>query len=70
MPTSRRLFLEATLGLAGLGTAYAAPPQAAVDPAFEFPEIARRLKREEYEEAVLCARRLGLTNVDVQGWRG
>jgi putative pyruvate formate lyase activating enzyme len=38
--------------------------------AHEFPEIARRLKREEYEEAVACARRLGLTNLDVQGWRG
>ena len=24
----------------------------------------------EYEEAVACARRLGLTNLDVQGWRG
>jgi putative pyruvate formate lyase activating enzyme len=38
--------------------------------AFEFPEIARPLKRAEYEEAVACARRLGLTNLDVQGWRG
>jgi putative pyruvate formate lyase activating enzyme len=38
--------------------------------AFEFPEIARPLKQAEYEEAVACARRLGLTNLDVQGWRG
>jgi len=38
--------------------------------AFEFPEISRSLTRAEYEEAVACARRLGLTNLDVQGWRG
>jgi putative pyruvate formate lyase activating enzyme len=38
--------------------------------ASEFPEIARRLTRAEYEEAVACARRLGLTNLDIQGWRG
>jgi putative pyruvate formate lyase activating enzyme len=38
--------------------------------AFEFPEIARPLERSEYEEAVACARRHGLTNLDVQGWRG
>jgi len=37
--------------------------------ASEFPEIARPLTRSEYEEAVACARRLGLTNLDVQGWR-
>lgn len=37
--------------------------------ASEFPEIARPLRRAEYEEAVACARRLGLTNLDVQGWR-
>ncbi len=35
MPPSRRLFVEASVGLAGLGTAYASPPRAAVDPAFE-----------------------------------
>jgi len=35
-----------------------------------FPEIARPITREEYEEAVACARRLGLTNLDIQGWRG
>jgi putative pyruvate formate lyase activating enzyme len=38
--------------------------------ALEFPEIARSLTRAEYDEAVACARRLGLTNLDVQGWRG
>jgi putative pyruvate formate lyase activating enzyme len=38
--------------------------------AFEFPEISRPITRAEYEEAVTCARRLGLTNLDVQGWRG
>jgi putative pyruvate formate lyase activating enzyme len=38
--------------------------------ASEFPEIARPLKRAEYEEAVASARRLGLTNLDIQGWRG
>ena len=38
--------------------------------ASEFPEIARPITREEYEEAVACARRLGLTNLDIQGWRG
>ncbi len=37
--------------------------------AFEFPEIARPLTRAEYDEAVACARGLGLTNLDVQGWR-
>jgi putative pyruvate formate lyase activating enzyme len=38
--------------------------------ASEFPEIARPLTRAEYENAVACARRLGLTNLDIQGWRG
>ena len=38
--------------------------------AFEFPEISRPLTRAEYEDAVTCARRLGLTNLDIQGWRG
>jgi putative pyruvate formate lyase activating enzyme len=38
--------------------------------ASEFPEIARPLRRAEYEEAVACARRLGLSNLDIQGWRG
>jgi putative pyruvate formate lyase activating enzyme len=38
--------------------------------AFEFPEIARPITRAEYDEAVATARRLGLTNLDIQGWRG
>ena len=38
--------------------------------AFDFPEIARPLTRVEYEDAVSEARRLGLTNLDIQGFRG
>jgi putative pyruvate formate lyase activating enzyme len=38
--------------------------------AFDHPEIARRLTREEYEDAVRLARDAGLTNLDIQGWRG
>ncbi len=37
--------------------------------ALDYPKIARRLTREEYEEAVRWARDAGLTNLDVQGWR-
>jgi putative pyruvate formate lyase activating enzyme len=37
--------------------------------AFDYPKIARRLNRGEYEEAVRWAREAGLTNLDVQGWR-
>lgn len=37
--------------------------------AFDYPEIARPLRREEYEQAVRWAREAGLTNLDVQGWR-
>jgi putative pyruvate formate lyase activating enzyme len=36
--------------------------------AFDYPEIARRLKKEEYEQAVKWAKEVGLTNLDVQGW--
>jgi putative pyruvate formate lyase activating enzyme len=36
--------------------------------AFDYPEIARRLKRGEYAEAVKWAKDAGLTNLDVQGW--
>ena len=36
--------------------------------AFDYPEIARRLTRGEYEEAVRWAREAGLTNLDVQGY--
>lgn len=38
--------------------------------AFDFPEIARAITRREYDEAVAFARGLGLTNLDIQGWRG
>ena len=38
--------------------------------AFDFPEIARPLTRAEYQEAVSEGRRLGLTNLDIQGWHG
>ncbi len=34
----------------------------------EFPKIARRITRKEYEEVVDLARALGLTNLDVQGY--
>jgi putative pyruvate formate lyase activating enzyme len=35
--------------------------------AFEYPEIARRLTREEYAEVVEHARKAGLTRLDIQG---
>lgn len=38
--------------------------------AFDYPNISRRITREEYEEAVQCARDAGLINLDVQGYRG
>jgi len=38
--------------------------------AFDYPEISRRITREEYMEVVNLARELGLTNLDVQGYRG
>ena len=36
--------------------------------AFDFPEIARKITREEYREVVRQARDLGLENLDVQGF--
>jgi putative pyruvate formate lyase activating enzyme len=36
--------------------------------ASEYPEISRRLTREEYAGAVEWARAAGLTNLDIQGW--
>jgi putative pyruvate formate lyase activating enzyme len=36
--------------------------------ALGYPKIARRLTRDEYQEAVGWARDAGLTNLDVQGW--
>jgi putative pyruvate formate lyase activating enzyme len=38
--------------------------------AFDYPEISRRITREEYEDAVNWARESGLTNLDLQGYRG
>ena len=38
--------------------------------AFDYPLIARRLTRKEYEEVVDYAKGVGLTNLDIQGWRG
>lgn len=37
--------------------------------AFDFPEISRRITREEYERVVRKAKSLGLTNLDIQGYR-
>jgi len=37
--------------------------------ASEFPEIDRRITREEYIQAVAWARTAGLTNLDIQGYR-
>jgi putative pyruvate formate lyase activating enzyme len=36
--------------------------------AFDYPEIARRLTRREYDEAVRHARAAGLTNLELQGY--
>jgi putative pyruvate formate lyase activating enzyme len=38
--------------------------------ASKYPAISRRITREEYEEVVDLARELGLSNIDVQGYRG
>jgi putative pyruvate formate lyase activating enzyme len=38
--------------------------------AFDYPEINRRITREEYEDVVRYARKAGLTNLDIQGYRG
>jgi putative pyruvate formate lyase activating enzyme len=35
----------------------------------KYPEIARRITRREYQEAVDWARAAGLTNLDIQGYR-
>jgi putative pyruvate formate lyase activating enzyme len=34
--------------------------------AFEYPEISRRITREEFEQAVDWAKQAGLTNLDIQ----
>lgn len=36
--------------------------------AFEYPEINRRITREEYNEVVRMAKEAGLTNLDIQGY--
>ena len=36
--------------------------------AFDYPEISRRITREEYVKAIECAKEAGLTNLDIQGW--
>jgi putative pyruvate formate lyase activating enzyme len=36
--------------------------------AFDYPEIARPITRREYATVVACARKAGLTNLDVQGF--
>jgi len=36
--------------------------------AFDYPEISRRITREEYAEVVDGARKAGLTNLDIQGY--
>jgi putative pyruvate formate lyase activating enzyme len=36
--------------------------------AHDHPQIARGITREEYGEALRCARQAGLTRLDVQGW--
>jgi len=36
--------------------------------AFEYPEIARRITRKEYNEALKWAKEAGLTNLDIQGF--
>jgi putative pyruvate formate lyase activating enzyme len=37
--------------------------------AFDYPEISRKITREEYDEAVRAAKEAGLTNLDIQGYR-
>jgi putative pyruvate formate lyase activating enzyme len=36
--------------------------------AFDYPRIVRKIRREEYDEAIRRAKELGLANLDVQGW--
>jgi putative pyruvate formate lyase activating enzyme len=38
--------------------------------ALDYPLIARPITRQEYDDAVRCAMELGLTNLDIQGYRG
>ena len=36
--------------------------------AFNYPKIARRITKKEYQEVVDCAREAGLTNLEIQGY--
>lgn len=36
--------------------------------AFDYPEISRRITRDEYSKAIKWARKAGLTNLDIQGY--
>jgi putative pyruvate formate lyase activating enzyme len=38
--------------------------------AFDYPDISRRITRKEYKEVVEWAKKLGLTSLDIQGFRG
>jgi putative pyruvate formate lyase activating enzyme len=37
--------------------------------AFDYPEIARGITRDEYSEVVQTAKEAGLTNLEIQGYR-
>mgnify|MGYP001818060258 CR=1 FL=1 len=36
--------------------------------AYDYPELSRRITREEYKKAVNKAKEMGLTNLDIQGY--
>jgi putative pyruvate formate lyase activating enzyme len=36
--------------------------------AYDYPEISRRITREEYKKVVKKAQEMGLTNLDIQGY--
>ncbi|MCX7927632.1 MAG: radical SAM protein [Candidatus Omnitrophica bacterium] len=36
--------------------------------AYLYPEIARRITKQEYQEVIRWAKQMGLTNLDIQGW--
>ena len=40
-----------------------------VHKAYDYPEIARRITSEEYQAVVNRAQDVGLTNLDIQGYR-
>jgi putative pyruvate formate lyase activating enzyme len=37
--------------------------------AYDYPEISRRITSEEYKKVVRKAKDMGLTNLDIQGYR-